>query len=423
MIPTVIERGLVPASLVAALALAGCGGAAHPRRGAGARRAILVRSAPARIELRLELPLVGLSYARTVIYATSREHPVLQGSVSPASATVYVEDPNGTRTAVDPRADGSFGVRASLFPGGNVYEFTAAQLGAAPAAATLAVTFRGAAAAAMSRAIAAHPAKYLPPASAGLNRPIPALPKVPTQTGTKSITVTFSLSPIVAPPPPAAGGTGRWRGGFELTEYYPSLESWFVGAPVSAPGLPGKHRIDWLYSAQGLSMEGDGIGLDGREYHIDNLGAGGWLTANGRSTAQFGNGALAPFWRTGGFWRTNTGALTFPLATGGWSNGVGVRYVPPPAGISFAPGPSRPLAYLRSVAVDPSVIPLGSHIFIPAYQSINGGWFEADDTGGAIVGRHIDVYRPPPSNPANAGANGLLNGQRVYIVAPGKPIP
>ena len=69
------------------------------------------------------------------------------------------------------------------------------------------------------------------------------------------------------------------------------------------------------------------------------------------------------------------------------------------------------------------MIPLGSHIFIPAYQSINGGWFEADDTGGAIVGRHIDVYRPPPSNPANAGANGLLNGQRVYIVAPGKPIP
>ena len=83
---------------------------------------------------------------------------------------------------------------------------------------------------------------------------------------------------------------------------------------MSAPGLPGKHRIDWLYSAQGLSMEGDGIGLDGREYHIDNLGAGGWLTANGRSTAQFGNGALAPFWRTGGFWRTNAGALTFPLA-------------------------------------------------------------------------------------------------------------
>jgi 3D (Asp-Asp-Asp) domain-containing protein len=99
---------------------------------------------------------------------------------------------------------------------------------------------------------------------------------------------------------------------------------------------------------------------------------------------------------------------------------VGAKYVPNP-GITFAPGSSRPLAYLRSVAVDPSVIPLGSHIFIPAYQSVNGGWFEADDTGGAILGRHIDVFRPPPANPDDTG--NFATGQRVYIVAPGLPLP
>ena len=139
--------------------------------------------------------------------------------------------------------------------------------------------------------------------------------------------------------------------------------------PQQHTGLSSAHRVDWLYSARGLSMEGDGIGLDGHLYHVDNVGRGGWITASGNGTARFGNGDRSPFWRTGGFWRTDSGALTYPLASGGWSAGVGTRYVPPPAGISFASGPSLPLGYLRSVAVDPRVIPLGSRIFIPAATS------------------------------------------------------
>jgi hypothetical protein len=379
---------------------------------------------PVSLALRLRLPRVGLSAAPTVSYATGTGHPHLEGAVMPATATVYLENPDGTRTAVNPGANGSFAVRAKLSPGGNVYRFTAAVLGTQSVSRRLAVTWSGPAAAAMRRAIAAHPAKYLPPASAGLNRKIASIPKLPKPGPVR--TVTFSLSPINAPAPPAPGvpgGDGHWLAGFELTEYYPALESWFRGALVPTPGLPTKHKIDWLYSAHGLSMEGDGIGLDGRMYHINNLGAGGWLTSDGRTAAQFGGGGSSPFWRTGGFWRSQSGAFTIQLDDGSWSGGVGVRYVPPPAGISFAAGLSRPLAYLRSVAVDPSLIPLGSHIFIPAYQSINGGWFEADDTGGAIVGRHIDVYRPPPSNPNAGDPNGLLTGQQVYIVAPGKPIP
>jgi hypothetical protein len=380
------------------------------------------KAAPAiPVRLQLELPLIGLSGAPTVSYATSERKPALHGVVRPANATVYVLAPDGTRTAVVARRDGRFTVRPKLTPGSNVFRFTAARLGAQSAGATLALTWRGPGAAARQRAIAADPAKYLPPASAGLNRKIPvSVAPPPVKTG-GSISVAFSLNPIKAPPPPPIGGTGRWLGGFELTEYYPALESWFAGAPVATPGLPGTHRIDWLYSARGLSMEGDGLGLDGKQYHIENLGSGGWLTAGGAGTARFGNGGSAPFWRTGGFWRSASGALTFPLAQGGWSSGVGAKYVNPPAGISFAPGPSRPLAYLRSVAVDPRLIPFGSHIFIPAYRSVNGGWFEADDTGGAIIGRHIDVFRPPPSNPGDQG--NFATGQQVYIVAPGRPLP
>jgi 3D (Asp-Asp-Asp) domain-containing protein len=327
-------------------------------------------------------------------------------------------DALGQRTVVNPKTGGDFDLRAKLRPGDNTFQFTAARLGTNSRTARLTVTWHGPAADAMQAAINADPAKYLPPASAGLNRKLAPLGNIPAiVTGT--VTATFSINPIQAAAPATSGGPGKWLGGFELTEYYPALEGWFVGALVDSPGLGTQHRIDWLYSAHGLSMEGDGIGLDGHQYHVANLGSGGWLTAGGGSTAQFGAGS-APYWRTGGFWRTSGGVLTFPLSNGGWSAGTGVRYVPPP-GITFAPGQSRPLGYLRSVAVDPSVIPLGSHIFIPSYQSVNGGWFEADDTGGAIVGNHIDVFRPPPSNPADTG--NFATGQQVYVVPPGVPVP
>jgi hypothetical protein len=161
---------------------------------------------------------------------------------------------------------------------------------------------------------------------------------------------------IQAPPPPASGGPGVWIDNFLITEYYPTLERWFSGPMVIAPGLSTPHRQDWLYSDRGVRMEGDGIGLDGQQYHISN--------------------ATPPY--------------------------------------AFAPGPSRPLGFYRSVAVDPSFIPLGSRIFIPAYRKINGGWFQAEDTGGAIIGAHLDVFRPPPASFSDLG--GLLRGQRVYVV-------
>jgi 3D (Asp-Asp-Asp) domain-containing protein len=420
---------IVTLALTAALS-AGCGGSAHKPASPRTATATTVvtttrtgadsgRKTPPVVRLQLELPRIGLSSAPTVRYVTSASRPALRGRVAPAAATVYVLGSDGARSALNPGNDGGFSVQPKVLPGLNTFRFTAAQLGAKTATATIAVTWRGPAAQAMRRAMAADPAKFLPAASAGLNRKVPGLPKK-AQVAHGAAKVTFSLSPIKAPAPPLSGGPGKWLGGFELTEYYPALETWFVGAPVAAAGLAGRHRIDWLYSARGLSMEGDGIGLDGQQYHVADVGSGGWLTAGGGAGARFGFGADAPFWRTGGFWRNQAGKLTFPLAAGGWSSGVGVKYVPPP-GITFAPGQSRPLAYLRSVAVDPKLIPFGSHIYIPQYQSINGGWFEADDTGGAIVGRHIDVFRPPPSNPADTG--NFATGQRVYIVPPGAPLP
>jgi 3D (Asp-Asp-Asp) domain-containing protein len=230
------------------------------------------------------------------------------------------------------------------------------------------------------------------------------------------------LAPTKAPPkhtpaPPSKHAKGKWLRGFELTEYWPAPEAWFVGKAVQAPGLSASHRIDWLYSATGVSMQGEGIGLDGKLYHIDSLGDAGWVTLAGASTAAAaGFTAGAPYWRAGAYWRNRKGGVTFPLLAGGWSAGKGRKYVPLP-GVTFAAGASLPLKYYQSIAVDPGVIPLGSRVYIPAYRNDgHGGWFVAQDTGGAIGGRHVDVFRSPPSAPNIYGQ--LLEDQRVYVIRP-----
>jgi 3D (Asp-Asp-Asp) domain-containing protein len=209
-----------------------------------------------------------------------------------------------------------------------------------------------------------------------------------------------------------------WLRHVAITEYYSSPERWFEGRPVRAPGVSGRHRVDWLYSAHGVSMQGDGIGLDGRHYHIDALGHGGWVNARGRSTYSGrcpGHwSAGRPFWLQGG-WRNRGGEVTFPLARGGWSNGAGRRRLSY-EGVAFAPGSSIELHPYRTAAVDPALIPLGSRIYVPWYRHISGGWFVAQDTGGAIIGRHIDVYRPPTRTQLGGGR--YLKNQRIRVIPP-----
>lgn len=206
-----------------------------------------------------------------------------------------------------------------------------------------------------------------------------------------------------------------WLRSVQITEYYPVPESFFNGRKVRAPGLSGVHRIDWLYSARGLTMEGDGVGLDGKRYHVDSTGRGGWVDRNGRSSCIGCSGGV--FWRAGGFWRNSAKKLTYPLDSGGWFRGLGKKYVPLP-GVTFGRGPSLDLSYYASLAVDPSVIPMGSRVYIPYYKAhhLGTGWFRAQDTGGAIGGRHVDVFRPPPISLNDGGRS--LSGQRIYVVPP-----
>ena len=242
---------------------------------------------------------------------------------------------------------------------------------------------------------------------------------VPATTGAAPSFVWHAAAPrasTAVTPPSRPITRPTWLPRVTITEYYPVPEAWFTGRRVQAAGLPSPHRVDWLFSARGVTMEGDGIGLDGRRYHVVNVGRGGWVDELGRPMPLGGSRPI--FWRAGGFWRNARNQLTFPLEEGGWSNGAGARYVPL-SGVSFAPGPSLPLTYYHSLAVDPRLIPLGSRVYIPAYRSLGGGWFTAQDTGGAIRGAHVDVFRRPPASPAESSR--YLTSQRVYVVPRGQP--
>jgi 3D (Asp-Asp-Asp) domain-containing protein len=143
---------------------------------------------------------------------------------------------------------------------------------------------------------------------------------------------------------PAGGATekkvdaqGRDLGNFLLTHYTFALESDPVhnGSPkISAPGLPPdkKYKKSFLASPYGIKMQGTGLADDGH-----------YIRYQGNNHYAYGVG----------------GAAGTPVA---W----------------------------KTVAVDPSVIKLGSHLDIETYQ--NKGTFEAKDTGGAIKGKHIDVF-------------------------------
>src|SRR6478752_6613758 len=161
-------------------------------------------------------------------------------------------------------------------------------------------------------------ARTAPPATTRAAAPKPATTPAPQPSGCARKPVEQLIT------------TPRWLGGFEITEYFSVADGWLVGRRVGAPGCPGRHRVDWLYSSNGVAMEGDGIGLNGRHYHFASGGDAGWINGAGRRTrasacaSRWSHGL--PRWLEGG-WRNSAGAITFPLEGGRWSNGAGGREI------------------------------------------------------------------------------------------------
>lgn len=242
--------------------------------------------------------------------------------------------------------------------------------------------------------------------------PVPHLPRRPARVLTALAVGALALPGVAE----AQLRRPTWLSGVTITEYHPALESQFVGRMIYAPGIGRLHHVDWLYSARGVAMEGEGIALSGNWAHIEQVGSG-WINRWGFVTVPGAEGWSngAPAWLFGTYWLNARGGKTFPgTRSGQWTNGVGRRFHPP-SDVTFAPGESRPLSYYRSVAVDPRLIPLGSRIYIRSYRWTRyRGWFVAADTGGAIQGRHVDVFRPPPTS----GTARYLTGESIYVVPP-----
>ena len=82
------------------------------------------------------------------------------------------------------------------------------------------------------------------------------------------------------------------------------------------------------------------------------------------------------------------------------------------------------LADLRSIAVDPRLIPLGSVVYIPQAENVTvdgqtlGGVFYAHDVGAAIKGKHIDIFvgRKQNMDVFTSAGMGSSSGVDVYIL-------
>lgn len=143
--------------------------------------------------------------------------------------------------------------------------------------------------------------------------------------------------------------------GFRITSYTLARESDLSGqrsgnrTRVTGRGLPGDYAWEFLCSGHGVAMQGTGITLDGRLVHY--LSGGGGFCGRDHHLCDCVNAR--------------------------WS---------PATGVVGSTG--RELTEYFSIAVDPTVIPYGSFVWIDAMKR----WFRADDTGGAIIGKHIDIY-------------------------------
>lgn len=82
----------------------------------------------------------------------------------------------------------------------------------------------------------------------------------------------------------------------------------------------------------------------------------------------------------------------------------------------------KPITPLRSIAVDSTVIPLGTVVFIPEFRGLelptggkHDGCFIAEDRGLKVVGRQIDIFTGDPTITTQVNAKVPSNkGVRVY---------
>jgi len=171
---------------------------------------------------------------------------------------------------------------------------------------------------------------------------------------------TPDASPQVDAKPVDLGTPGAERGSFQLTYYWVTAEEDFTGTADTSIYDPSGALLDTVPAAfvSSLDTEGTGRLRDGRVLNV----AGSCV---GHAHCYQAVDAQHPW-------------------------GVGVQ--------------DRALVPFRTIAVDPKVIPYGTPLYIPELDGVampgdaswggfvHDGCVIAGDTGGAIVGMHIDFF-------------------------------
>jgi 3D (Asp-Asp-Asp) domain-containing protein len=170
-----------------------------------------------------------------------------------------------------------------------------------------------------------------------------------------------ALPPDAAAPLPDAGGPGAPLGSFKITYYYVADEADYGGADDTALYEPTCDVLAVVPAqfAHDVIIEGTGVLVDGRVFNY--AGSCGC--------------ALSPCFR-------------FVDADHPWGVGAGGRALVP----------------FRSIAVDQTVLTIGQRYYVaeldgvlmpgaaPVGGFVHDGCVSADDTGGHILGAHIDFF-------------------------------
>jgi len=243
-------------------------------------------------------------------------------------------------------------------------------------------------------------------------------------------------SPLPAPVSgivPTSDGKGYWlataRGGVDCfgdAKYFGSLGSARITTPVVGIAATAKDNGYWLATAGGGIFSFGGArffgSLHGRRVHVTAIAApngsnGYWVvSASGRvygfgGAHIYGFGAAAPTTHVSAIASADDGHGYLLATARGAASRLDGQALAAGGGAGSPAQLAASSAYLgtfivtcydltgvtasgayagpESVAVDPSVIPLGTRIFIDGV-----GNRVADDTGGAIIGQHLDIWEP-----------------------------
>ncbi|MEC1970591.1 3D domain-containing protein [Bacillus cereus] len=192
--------------------------------------------------------------------------------------------------------------------------------------------------------------------------------------------------------------------GVMKTGWYQDGEKWFY----LDPSAEGAKKVGWAE-------------VNGKWYYLDPTTDGsmktGWVQVNGKWYYLDGNAGGAM--KTG--WNKIDGKMSYFKEDGQWIEGTertvrATAYTNDPAengtpagqhvytrmGDDLTANPN-----LKIIAVDPSVIPLGSKVYVEGY-----GPAEARDTGGAIKGNKIDVFVPSKEVSYNWGVKNV----KIYVL-------